>query len=345
MPENQCAVILAGGEGKRMKSERPKVLFEVLLKPMLEWVLDATAAAGISDRCVVTGYLREQVEGYLEGSAHSGVARVWQSERRGTGHAVMTAEGFLESHRGGDVLILNGDSPFLSATLIAGAYQEHHAGKNSVTVISAKVGNPTGYGRIVRDPQTQALRAIIEQKDADEETLRIQEVNSGAFWFRVDDLLAVLGKIQNHNAQGEYYLPDAVKLLLEEGKKAGAYASDDASAVLGANDCSQLQDLNGIAREKVFRKLLAQGVVIPCKDGVLIGPDAVIGAGSRIYPGTLVYGKTVIGKGCTIGPNTVLDSCMVGDGSILSQINARESEFAPGSAPAPFQVVNHAGRL
>lgn len=344
MPMNQCAVILAAGEGKRMKSTRPKVLSPVLFKPMLSWVLDAVMGAGVKDACVVTGFMREAVEDFLAHGGYPEAERVVQAERRGTGHAVMMARPFLERFQGGSVLVLNGDSPFIGADLIKGALDFHISGGNAVTVISAKVEDPTGYGRIVRGEATGKLSAIVEQKDADEATLKIREVNSGAFWFQVDSLLSVLDKIQNHNAQGEYYLPDAIRLLIASGQRADAFSSADSCSVLGANDCVQLQLLNDIARSRVLTRLMLGGVEIPCRDGVLIGPDVTIGQDTCIYPGTIIKGNTKIGRGCTLGPNTYVSNSEIGDGCTLCQVNCERCTLPENTRPAPFTNVTYAGQ-
>ncbi|QEY35342.1 cytidylyltransferase [Caproiciproducens galactitolivorans] len=343
MPEQCCAVILAAGEGKRMKSSRPKVLSPVLFKPMLQWVIDSAEEAGVSSICVITGYMHEKVEQYLSSLDNTGVkiSHAFQAERKGTGHAVMMAEEFLRAHHGKSVLILNGDAPFVNAKVIEEARRAHTENSNAVTVISAVLDDPTGYGRIVRDPQTHLLRAIVEQKDADRETLSICEINSGAYWFQVDDLLSILNKIQNNNAQGEYYLPDAVKLLIESGKRVAAHTTSEANAVLGANDCLQLNALNSIAREEILSRHMKNGIEIPCRDGVMIGPDVKIGSDTCILPGTILRGKTVIGCGCTVGPNSFVSDCTVGDGVCLRYVQCENSVIEPNQAVAPFSVINH----
>lgn len=247
-----CGIILAAGEGKRMKSNLPKVLSRVLDKPMLKWVIDAAKGAGIGDLCVVEGFKREEVEKYLA-TLPENYETAFQAERKGTAHAVMQAQGFLERHRDGDVLILNGDAPFLDERTIRKAYQRHREGNHAVTLISAYLENPFGYGRVLRDEDTGRMAAVVEEKDADEAQKKIREVSSGAYWFRVKKLLGVLSSIENHNAQGEYYLPDAVKLLLERGESADACPAESADAVLGANDAAQLEELNRIARQKGYQ--------------------------------------------------------------------------------------------
>lgn len=246
---DNCAIILAGGEGKRMKSDKPKTLSLVLEKPMLLWVISALKEAGINDICIVKGYKKECIEDFI-GTLDFEVSSVFQAERLGTGHAVMMAKDFLEKHDG-NVVILNGDAPFMTADTIMKSLDKHTESQSSATVISAKVGDPTGYGRIVR-ADDGSLKAIVEQKDADEETLKIDEVNSGGFWFDCKQLLSVLGRIKSNNKAGEYYLPDAIKLLLSDGKRVEAYTAKCSDTVLGANDTAQLEELNNIARQKGY---------------------------------------------------------------------------------------------
>lgn len=340
MSQQNCAVILAAGEGKRMKQRRPKALSPVLFKPMLQWVLDSANAAGVDKTCVVTGYMHEQVERYLKENDPE-AETVLQSERRGTGHAVMMAAPFLRAQAaGGNVLVLNGDAPFVDSGTIRGALEVHEKNGNSVTVISAELDDPTGYGRIVRSPQTGMVQAIVEQKDASPAVKALREVNSGAFWFKADDLLDVLDHITNHNAQGEYYLTDAVGLIIAEGKRADAYKAGTADAVLGANDCLQLAALNTAARETVLMRHLKAGTDIPCRDGIVIGPDVTVGRGVCILPGTILRGKTRIGDGCTVGPNSLLTDCAVGDGVKLSFVQGEGCVIPQGSEIMPFTVLN-----
>lgn len=244
-----CAVILAGGEGKRMKSDKPKTLSPVLGKPMLRWVISALTKAGIDDICVVKGYKKECIEEYLK-TLDIKIDSVFQAERLGTGHAVMMAKDFLKKHSQ-NVVILNGDAPFMTAETIKNSLHYHLENKNAATVISARVSDPTGYGRIVR-ASDGSLEAIVEQKDADKATLEIDEVNSGGFWFDCQLLLSVLDRISSDNKAGEYYLPDAIKLLLSDGQKVGAYTAQCSDTVLGANDPAQLEELNEIARAKGY---------------------------------------------------------------------------------------------
>lgn len=246
----KCAVILAGGEGKRMKMNKPKPLAEVLSQPMLKWVINSVKRAGIDKICVVKGFGKEYIDEFVS-TLDFPVETVYQAERLGTGHAVMQAKGFLEQ-AGGSVVILNGDAPFMDAETIGESFDYHTKEQNSATVISAKVDDPTGYGRIVRNDEGEVV-AIVEQKDADEKTAAINEVNSGGFWFDTKKLLSVLGEIKSDNNAKEYYLPDALKLLLKKNEKIGAYTAKSPDTVLGANDREQLKELEKIAIKKGYK--------------------------------------------------------------------------------------------
>lgn len=331
---NTCAVILAAGEGKRMRSNKSKVLLEVQLKPMLGWVTDAIRKAGIENLCVVTGHRREQVEAYLENSCET----VVQSERKGTGHAVMMAREFLERHHGGHVLICCGDAPFLDSETIADAFAQHLENEASATVISAVLDDPTGYGRLIRGNRGE-LQAIVEHKEATPEQLAIQEINSGAYWFEIDPLLEVLDSIKASSVTGEYYLPDAVKLLIGAGKTVGAFIAQSDDVVLGANDPSQLFELNRLARDKIIARHIANGVSMPCTDGIIISNDVVIGENVTILPGTILKGRTVIHDGCKIGPTSYIDGSEIGENCLISLSQVRESRILEGTDIGPFSDV------
>ncbi|MBQ1371086.1 MAG: NTP transferase domain-containing protein [Clostridia bacterium] len=237
-----CAVILAAGEGKRMKANKPKPMMEVLSRPMIDWVLDAAEASGVKDTILVVGAYGEQLVDHCGDRS----AICWQRERLGTGHAVMMALDYLNASDADNVLILNGDAPFMDAATIAESLALHEANGNAVTVISARLDEPFGYGRIVQGADGSFER-IVEQKDATDEEKAIRNVNSGAYWFRREDLISSLGKLTTDNAAGEYYLTDTIYILKQEGKNAGVFVTENAYVVLGANDREQLQALNDIA--------------------------------------------------------------------------------------------------
>lgn len=334
-----CAIVLAAGEGKRMKSKKPKAMMEVLFKPMLGWVIDSVREAGVKDVCVVTGHLEQFVKEYLSKTyvGENACSTVTQYERKGTGHAVMMAKEFLEAHRGGSVLILNGDAPFMDCLNISNSFCFHEVQGSCVTVISAMLDDPTGYGRILRAADG-TLMSIVEHKEATMEQLAVKEVNSGAYWFNVDALLSVLDTdhITQSSVTGEYYLPDAVKLL---GDASSAFTADNASVVMGANDPVQLNELNQIARASIINNMVAEGVSITCTDGVIIGPDVSIGSGTVVLPGTILRGKVSIGSDCTIGPNTMIENSTVHDHVIINASQVKQSEILDGTDIGPFSQI------
>lgn len=327
---SSCAVILAGGQGKRMKSELPKPMFEVLGEPMLEWVITACEGAAISDLCIVKGFGAKVIEDYIGDRCDT----VHQLQRMGTGHAVMMAVEWLKKRLDSNVLILCGDAPFIDSDTITAALEQHVRQDNAVTIITAKVDNPTGYGRIIRG--ANGVKGIVEEKDATAEQKEICEINSGAYWFKTEKLIEALGEIKPNNSQGEYYLTDSVYILINHGYRADAYISRNPNVVLGANDRKGLLKLNDTARHAVIDRLLEEGVEFTCTDGVTIGRNVKVGAGTKILQGTILRGNTVIGSGCTIGPNCLIENCTVGNNVVLNSVQAYQSRIEDGAKIGPF---------
>ncbi|NMA79949.1 MAG: bifunctional UDP-N-acetylglucosamine diphosphorylase/glucosamine-1-phosphate N-acetyltransferase GlmU [Clostridiales bacterium] len=327
-----CAIILAAGDGKRMKSTLPKVLNEVLFEPMLEWVILACENSGLGNLCVVAGYEHEVVERYLGGRHDIAL----QLERKGTAHAVMQAESFLNKHSAScdNVLILCGDAPFMNEDTITNALKSHTECGNDVTVITALIDDPTGYGRIVRNGDK--ISAIVEQKEASDKELLIKEVNSGAYWFKISALLSILDEFESDNSQNEFYLTDAISIILNRGGNAGAFTAKDAKIILGANDKRALFNLHKIANDEVINKHFDNGVEFLSLDGVIIGRNVKIGANAKIHSGTIIKGDSVIGEGAVIGPNTIIDNCIIGKDSVLNSVQAYDSTIASDVRIGPF---------
>ena len=324
------AVILAGGQGKRMRSKKPKTLTEVLGKPIIDWILSAFEEAGISNICVVTGFAHE----YLDEHLANRYKTVFQSERLGTGHAVMTAAEFLSQSPEGETMIFNGDAPFIDSGTLNASLEYHRSAKNAVTVITAEVDDPQGYGRILRGED--GIRGIREQKDCTPEEAAIREINSGCFWFDTKALLETLPKLSRNNAQGEYYITDAIEILLSEGKRAGAYAAPNQDIVLSANDRAGMLALNETARKRVLQKHLENGVEIICTDGIIISPDAEIAPEAKILPCTQIWGRCKIGAGSVIGPNSQLRDTEVGERSTLNAVVANRAKVGSDCNIGPF---------
>ncbi len=319
-------IILAAGEGKRMHAKKSKVLCEVAFKPMINWVIDAARRAGADNICVVVS--DDDVR-----AAAEGCTVCEQKERLGTGHAVMCADSFLKSC-GGDVLILCGDAPFVDSDVIRRALEVHRAEGNKVTVITACLDDPAGYGRIIRDGD--GLRAIVEARDCTPEQLRINEINSGAYWFDAASLLGALSTLRADNAQGEYYLTDALEAIRSAGGRAGCCTAPTPDAVLGANSPADLLEMNEIAKKRIVSKHLQNGVRFVSLDGVVIGPDVEIEPGAEILPGSVLYGSTRVGAGSVIGPNSLLEDAAIGrDVTFLSSCGRRCS-VGDGATIGPF---------
>lgn len=320
-------VILAGGEGKRMKSDRPKVLCEVLKKPMLGWVLDAANGFGFDKTGVVTGYKAELCAEYLK-SHEETIASYLQSERLGTGDAVKRAEELIQSV---DVVcVLCGDAPFIDEDTLKKSFEYHQTSGADVTVITANIEKPKGYGRIIRE--NGKFIAIREQKDCSPDEDKICEVNSGAYWFNAKKLAEALPKLTTNNANGEFYLTDCVEII----GNAAAFTSDNPDIVLGANTRQGLLELNEKARRNVFERLMNDGVSFITTDGIVIGADVKIGCDTLILPNTVILGKTTIGKNCEIGANSHIEDCTIGDNVMLDNVKAAKSTVEDGVTIGPF---------
>jgi bifunctional UDP-N-acetylglucosamine pyrophosphorylase/glucosamine-1-phosphate N-acetyltransferase len=329
------AVILAGGQGKRMKSDKPKVLCSVLGEPMLEWVLTACENARLDDICVIKGFCAEAVDEYIgTRTSRSNITTILQAEQKGTGHAVMQAEEYLKNHIDGNTLVLNGDAPFIDEETINEALAMHIENDSAVTVVTARIENPTGYGRIIRTDS--GLSEIVEHKDCEPYQLAITEVNSGCYWFKTAELLDVLHEIGNDNSQGEYYLTDCIGLLIAKGKTADAYMSRNPNVVLGANDRRALLALNDIARAEIIGKHLDNGIEFCCTDGVSVGNNVKIGQGTVIHSGVILRGNTVIGENCVIGNGCTIENTTVGNNVNLNFVQAYDSVIEDDVKIGPY---------
>lgn len=330
----KSAIVLAAGDGKRMKSNNPKVMCEVLGDPMIDWVLDAAAEAGIpaENTGIVVGNGAEIVSAHISEKCPA-YRTFMQTERKGTGHAVMQAEEMLKN--GGNVLVLCGDAPFVNGETISAALKEHEASGNAVTVVAAELPDPAGYGRIIR-AEDGSFDSIVEKKDCTPEQLAVTEINSGVYWFNADALAKALPKLAAENAAGEYYLTDTVAIIRDDGGKAGIFTAPDADIVLGANSRADLLQLNIIAKMRVIGMHLDNGVEFVSTDGIIIGRNVEIGRDTRILPGTILRGNTVIGEGCVLGPNTLIENCKIGNGVILNSVQAYDSRVCDHVKAGPF---------
>lgn len=329
---SQCgAVILAAGDSVRMKSAYPYVMLKVLSKPMVSWVVDAAKKSGVADIAAVVSSPDNMVAEYVKNDCKI----VVQKELNGTAHAVMQASSFIDGHIDGHILVLNGDSPLMDAATIRNALSAHINSDNDVTVISARVDKPFGYGRIVRNKENGAFCAIVEERDAASDIKRINEISSGAYWFKALSLKEAL-KNTLPRQNGEYNLVDTVGWLILNGYKADTSFSMSQDVVLGANDRIQLHQLNHIARVKELETHLEAGVDIPCFENVIIDPGVSIGMDSTVLPGSILRGKVTIGRNCTIGPNTIIENSTIGDDVNLNNVQCYNSIVRSGANIGPY---------
>lgn len=335
------SVILAAGMGTRMKSKMPKVLHKVCGKPLSKWVIDASKAAGADKVCAVVGHKAETVKEVLGDVCEFAL----QTEQKGTGHAVMQAIDVIKNSKG-EVVILNGDTPLITAETINKAIEYHKNNGNQATVITAILDDATGYGRIVRDNDGSVLK-IVEQKDASEEEKKINEVNSGMYIFDAQSLVYALDKITPNNAQGEYYLTDTLEILLSAGKKIGGYAISDNDEIRGINDRVQLNEAEKIMQKRINEYHMRNGVTMRNPESVYIEDGVEIGNDTEICQNVTIKSGTKIGSDCVIGSGSMLDRAVIHDGvDVLSSV-ILESEVDEGTHVGPFAYIRpncHVGK-
>lgn len=327
------SVILAAGMGTRMKSKMPKVLHTVCGKPLSKWVIDASKAAGADKVCAVVGHKAETVKEVLGDVCEFAL----QAEQKGTGHAVMQAIDVIKNSKG-EVVILNGDTPLITAETINKAIEYHKNNGNQATVITAILDDATGYGRIVRDNDGSVLK-IVEQKDASEEEKKINEVNSGMYVFDAQSLVYALDKITPNNAQGEYYLTDTLEIIKNNSGKVGVMTAEDSDEFLGVNSKLQLAQAMKIMKKRINEYHMINGVTITDPENTYIGKDVQIAPDTIIYPGCMLEGKTKIGKSCIIGPNTRMTSCDINDCVTIQSSTLIEAQVKSFTTVGPYAYL------
>lgn len=326
------SIILAAGQGTRMKSSTSKVLHQIFHKPLVYYPIEAAKYAGAEKVCLVVGHKAEEV---METFGDS-VEYALQKEQLGTGHAVMQALDFIGDE--GEVLILYGDTPLITAETIEKMLAFHRKKKNAVTVLSAIVDNPTGYGRIVRDESKHFVK-IVEQKDATDEEKRIGEINGGMYVFEAAHLKSALSKITNNNKQKEYYLTDTIEILLQEGYNVDAIAIMNPDDILGVNSREQLADATTIMKKRINKKHMENGVTLIDPQNTYIDPSVVIGQDTIIEPGCIIQGTTSIGENCIIGYNTKIKDCQIADHVAIETSVLVESKVEQGTHIGPFAYI------
>lgn len=327
---NITAVILAAGEGKRMYSKLPKVLHRLCGLTMVEHVINCAKEIGCMEPVVVIGHGADQVRETIKD-----VKFVMQEKQLGTGHAVMQAEEYISDH---DILVLYGDTPLVSADKLNEMYQYHKAGEYGVTVLTADLDNPSGYGRIVRDDMG-LIDTIVEDKDADENEKQIKEINSGMYFFKGTELKRALKKLTNNNAQGEYYLTDALQIIKAAGYGIAAFKTNDPTEIMGVNNRLQLSEAAEIMRSRILKSHMLAGVTIIDDKNTYIDKTVKISRDVTIYPGCILEGSTVIDEDCVIGANTRIKNSILDKNVNVQNSVILDSKIGEGTSVGPFAYL------
>ncbi|MFI9270650.1 bifunctional UDP-N-acetylglucosamine diphosphorylase/glucosamine-1-phosphate N-acetyltransferase GlmU [Kitasatospora sp. NPDC052896] len=343
-----AVIVLAAGEGSRMKSTTlPKVLHPICGRSLVGHVVAAAEELAPQQLVVVIGHLRELVAEHLA-EHHPAARTVVQEQQNGTGSAARTALEALAADGvalDGTVLVATGDTPLLTGETLRALAEQHAAQGNGVTVLTAVVPDPTGYGRILRHPADGSVTAIVEHKDASPEQRELREINSGVYAFEGKLLAEALGRIGTDNAQGEEYLTDTLHILRSAGHRVGAVVAEDHRDILGINDRVQLAEARRLLNDRLLERAMRAGVTVvdPASTwiDVQVGyqPDAVV------LPNTQLQGATRLGEGCRVGPNCTLTDTVVGAGAQVSNTTADRAEIGERCEVGPYAYLRPGARL
>jgi bifunctional UDP-N-acetylglucosamine pyrophosphorylase/glucosamine-1-phosphate N-acetyltransferase len=326
-----AAIILAAGKGTRMKSDLPKGLHPIMGLPIVEWIVRAVRESGVSKIVVVIGHGADRMQ---ESLAHLGVEFAFQTEQLGTGHATLQAQARLSGHKG-PILILPGDTPLLTAAEISKLVDAHLSTEASATMLTTIVNDPTGYGRVIRDG-SGSVAGIVEDKDATPEQSTVCEVNPAMYVFNSEPLWSILPSLSNRNAQGEYYLTDMIGALIAAGHHVAAVAATEPECVAGINDRWQLAELSAVLRKRILRRHAMAGVAIADPDLCWIGPDVELAEDVVIEPGTILIGKTQVGRGSVLGPNSRVSDSIIGSDCTVLMSHLNSAILEDGVRCGPF---------
>lgn len=326
------AVILAAGEGSRMKSKTPKVMHKICGIPILSHVIRAARKAGASRIVIVVGKNRQIVQDAL---TDQDIEFVVQEQQLGTGHALMQAKEVVGENS--TITVLYGDMPVITAESISSMVDFHRKNNADATVMTAIVEDPTGYGRIIRE--NEKVKAIREEKDASLEEKAIKEINSGFYCFDSSQVFKALSQVKNNNRQGEYYLTDVVEILNLENKDVLAFKLKDPDELNGVNDRRQLAHVQRIIQQRIVDEHMKNGVTFINPEQVKVDVDVEIGQDSILYPGVILEGNTKIGQGCTIiGQSRIVDS-ILGNDVIINLSHIEGSEILDGVKIGPYSNI------
>lgn len=321
-----------------MKSATPKVLHEIAGRSLVGHVVAASRELDPTHLVVVVGHAREQVAAHLA-DVDAGVRTAVQYEQNGTGHAVRMALEELGGQLTGTVIVVCGDTPLLTGETLRALAATHEADGNAVTVLTAEVPDSTGYGRIVRDPATGAVTAIVEHKDATDAQRAIREINSGVFAFDGALLADALGKVRTDNSQGEEYLTDVLGILREAGHRVGAAVGSDHRQILGINNRVQLAEARALLNARLLERAMLAGVTVVDPASVLVDVTVTFGQDAVVHPGTQLLGATHIGEGAEVGPNTRLKDTRVGAGARVDNAVADSAVIGDLASVGPFAYL------
>lgn len=326
------ALILAAGKGTRMKSDLPKVLHPLMGKPLVEYVITACQRAGVDDSILVIGHQAELVRKIL-GPDRSYVE---QKEQLGTGHAVMVSQNVLKGVKA-DLLVLAGDTPFLTGRIIRKLIGKHQKTGAAATLMTAVMDPPLAYGRIIRI--NGQISRIVEERDATSDQKKIKEVNTSHYCFKTEKLFPCLDKLSAKNDQGEYYLTDVIQMLVEDGQTVESLTSEDPSVLMGINNRLHLAEAHEIMNRRIRDQWMEKGVSMPDPASVYIEPDVRIGSDTTLYPDIMLSGKTRIGKQCRIGPCVKLTDAVIPDGCVIEFSVIEKRKLEKGSIIGPFAFL------
>ncbi len=328
------AVVLAAGQGTRMRSRTPKVLHDLCGRPMVAWPIAAAVEAG-ADRIVVVGGPDRALAEHLP----EGVVLAVQAEARGTAHAVLAAGDELPAE--GDVLVLSGDVPLVTASLLRELVATHRASGAAATLATMELDDPSGYGRVVRDADGSVER-VVETKaggDATEEELALRELNAGVYVFAAGGLPDALSAVGTDNAQGEYYLPDVLTVLRSRGGLIAAHRVLGAEQLAGVNDRVELAAARGVAQRRILEALMRDGVTVVDPGSTVVDVEVRVGADTVIEPSSFLRGATSIGEGCRVGPLTTLIDATLGDEVRVPHSYLVSCEVRSGASVGPFAYL------
>ncbi|MDO3393148.1 bifunctional UDP-N-acetylglucosamine diphosphorylase/glucosamine-1-phosphate N-acetyltransferase GlmU [Ligilactobacillus sp. 110_WCHN] len=324
------AIILAAGQGTRMKSKLYKVLHPVCSKAMVDHVLSQVEKDNVDQIVTIVGHGAEKVQETLGDRTEYAL----QEEQLGTGHAVLQAEKMLGS-KDGMTLVTCGDTPLFTAETFAKLFEYHEKNGDVATVLTAKADDPFGYGRVIRNAAGE-VEKIVEQKDATPEEAKVDEINTGVYVFDNQALFEALHQVNNDNAQGEYYLPDVIGIFQKAGKKVGAFKMDDFEESMGVNDRVALAKATKVMQRRINEMHMRNGVTIIDPDNTYIDADVQIGADTVVEPGVQLKGKTVIGEDCVIGAHSQIRDCKIEDGVTVTVSYLEESVMHKNSNIGPY---------